>query len=513
MFAEALFWTAMFSVVLTVNGRGCIFKDNIETSSANTIIGLPLLFQYEDCSQSSQLYRYTTLYFTNYFAQNTSVDYHVVSDGATRFCDTEDQYIYKDVHSYKLPLSNPRYCIRGVNASVVKFISDSSVSTTAISLTQQGVTAFSMFPEKEVNVNATHPYEYYLIYGVAKQKEGTAEQAGAMLARLPETSFKIYPATEIDYVLDKHSSFKTTADAQEYEGLSSLCGSLWMKPRTKPFSNQTFSLSGTKVIANNSVSVYTGKAKITLRSTFSTEGFVTHQMPPVDQWGTTYVADLSPIKLYNNKGKENVIATFSIISVNATNVTFHYHNNTVSIVVKEFNLTPQRETHVPVLQAQSEVQSFTHVLIESEEPILVLMEIHSETKEVYSSILLQSVQWFSKQQTIVLAHPSELKNTRYYATVIVPKQFYDTSEIQVSDTDSGLRSTLSEYEYFDSNDVITGRAYVLVHLKPQLQNGSESKTILIQHTNACAKVGVTLHAIGSQTSYSYGGGYIASKAT
>ena len=109
----------------------------------------------------------------------------------------------------------------------------------------------------------------------------------------------------------------------------------------------------------------------------------------------------------------------------------------------------------------------------------MLFEIYSAS-QLYSSVLVQPVEWFSKQQEIVLSRTERSQHQDFFVSVTIPQKYFQPVEILIRNVTSERVTTLEEYDYFDGTSSNV-EGYAVFHLlldRKSLAQDSEVLTCL-----------------------------------
>ena len=393
---------------------------------------------------------------------------------------------------------------------------DSSMTVTANFKSLECLNVFSTLPLSGAQVQ--EKYEYYLLYG-SFRPEGSLEAMtlneaeGLRFIELEEydvsRSLQIVPTDDVLvlYSITSGSPRRIAANSNYTQVLKQL-DTVWMEQAAESCGGPASGLSGTKIVATAETAIFSATAeKCNSPKNFSYDSTIAHQMPPVYKWGSTYIIDLLVLSVMEHY-MESINVTFSILTAEEDNVVemqWYLLDGTDS----------EPETYQPSIGKRLTVETpaktasrYRNVYIKGSRPILLLFEIYSAS-QLYSSVLVQPVEWFSKQQEIVLSRTERRSQHQdFFVSVTIPQKYFQPAEILIRNVTSERVTTLEEYDYFDGTSSNV-EGYAVFHLLLDRKSlAQDSEVLTINHTSRCALIGATVFAPGELLSYGYSGGYV-----
>ncbi len=482
-----------------------------------TNVFLPLLFHYDNCPEHDTL-RNLLLHLETH-PLNTSQNYDYVhrtnkgdnflADGFS-FHPPDTVYITTELHLTHTDI--PRsYCEGNAFGAVMEVTAVPSLSSIAIYHTPystQELAVFAYVPE--LNEFEFEEYSYHLLFGSRKAHE---MQGLAIAAVYSQTSVSLLGITEDILVLRNgmaplHIHAATEASKTFLMELNKV---LWLEAAARNCSNVTETLNSIVIVSDKPLAVNTAKVECENSLQFSFSGRVIHQLPSVENWGTNFIGDTAAF--------ENLtycIITLHLLSARDTSIdlVWYYHRRNGSFIE---NITLHANTALPVSNNLSDI---THFIIDSysQEKLLVIYEVQcysniSGQMELYSSVLLQPVEWFSSVQSVYHYLPTiEMQRQEQHISLSISKQDFNITEIELVAKGNALSST-EEYIFYplstfeDHYTTFETESFYLLHL---VITTAEFGTLhSLRHSNSCARMGVSTFSYGDtpQTRMSYSNGY------
>ena len=200
----------------------------------------------------------------------------------------------------------------------------------------------------------------------------------------------------------------------------------------------TSDLSGTKIIANKPVSVFSGHRCAYVPYSYGTCGYLIEQIPPTTYWGTTYyIAPLATRTSYTIK----VLAAFD-----STNITISCNGTIESNSVNE-------KSHVTKTLDNQE-----YCIIYANKKVLVAQFSGKNSEDPSMTLVPASNNFISKFQFPTFDHPTDSYYYPTYVNIIVMAEYYQPESIHM--VTGGLQMSLNTQEWtpFRINNVIEAYA-------------------------------------------------------
>lgn len=203
-------------------------------------------------------------------------------------------------------------------------------------------------------------------------------------------------------------------------------------------------------------------------------------------------------------------------------------DSTVQVVWYHVGNVTTNETYILAAEIAQTVttdgSNITHFYVSSKHNLLVVYEIYSilnatNETEVYSSVLLQPVEWFSHVQTIYRYPPhGHMEGHHHCINVLVQREHFIPHQIQLilkytNDSQDIYSDTLQSFSSYYS--LYEAGKYVLIHLDITAAGLDADERIMhsIQYKHMQEKLGATVYSVGESQGYglSYSNGYIRNK--
>ena len=243
------------------------------------------------------------------------------------------------------------------------------------------------------------------------------------------------------------------------------------------YMESTSDLSGTKIIANKPVSVFTGHRCAYVPYNYGNCGYLIEQIPPTTSWGTSYyVAPLATRTSYTIK----VLAAYD-----STNVTISCNGTAVSYSVNE-------KSHVTKTLDNQE-----YCIIYANKKVLVAQFSGKNNEDPSMTLVPTSNNFISKFQFPTFDHPTDSYYYPTYVNIIVMAEYYQPDSIHM--VTGGLQMSLYTQEWtpFRINNVIEAYA-----TKVSVLHG----IVEITHNNVTALMTVLVYGVTARNSYMHFGG-------
>ena len=374
--------------------------------------------------------------------------------------------------------------------------------------------SFAMYPVCKDDTRCTHTaraqYHYYVLFGSVYGRENTSILDGITIQMHQKTEIAIQLSGEA------HALNNTVEDPINQHFIpndqSNIYTTLWIEPKVSSCVRvNPRSLEGTLIVSNKPITVFTNRAKCKGSMEFSYESQVVHQMPEVKDWGTTFIIDTQQINMIPESIRNDIVYEITIRTA--------HNGTTVNIIYYQYNKPPQVTTDklmtnnvYRVAHSASSMHGNSHIAIKASSPVLALYNIYSQNANMYYSVLLQPVEWFSNKQTIILQHPTDNEVYQYHISVVVPKEHYNPMDIQITESKDLCQSTpvLNYKGFIWSSKESYG--YVVFYIEPSITGGTDNVTqLLLWHIDPDVHIGATVFAYAGDLQYAYSNGYTLSK--
>ena len=505
-----------------------ITLETLDGRGPNSGLAIPMLYPYRDCNSSALGSFDYKLFISESRKEITTFD------GYTTSAPNSYQIMYQDTFSYTYYWSffnsqdarnSPEYqCDNSVFGLYILFLYNPTISLVATFSTPTFFQVFAALPLPLVTFIAdetalVQQYDYIVMF----QSHGDPFLDGLAISVVQEnTTFDINTITDLIALRnakEEHVILKNGTSVERFSNLH-LFEVLWLEPMTNNCTPTSHTLKKTKITSNKPLAVFTTKVKCNDTGEFSYDSQLVHQMPPVSKWGMNFILDMQQANIIPPSHKQNLHYKLTILpsSNYTTNVTIDYyyldhqlHPN--SLHTEKYSTSSDEELRIPVTQPLIS-DSLSHFHIHTSDPILTMYEIYSLAGgNISYSILLQPVEWFSRQQTIILSHPQPSSEYRFHVGMVTPKIHFDPRLIYVKNVhQSSPPEPLSTYRSYDGKVFYT-TDYVVLYLEITVYNESSNEThLLLQHSNPSGVLGATVYSYAEGgMDYAYSNGYILGK--
>ena len=238
------------------------------------------------------------------------------------------------------------------------------------------------------------------------------------------------------------------------------------------------------------------------------------QLPPVSRWGKLHVTDLKKLALFSeDDSMQFFIVSFSILSSARSEVTIScYGTVDDETICKAAQVVGKGEVWRYELHLKTMLQAEV-VVIEGDDPILVLHEVYSQGSE-YHSELLQPAEWHLRKQMVPILYPlgpvepESNPDLAFAISLVVPNQLVETEYVTVWDNrESRSPSNLDEYRLISSytHTRVHGHTLIRIMLDPA---GYDRKDYILQfamNSTETTMFGASVFAFGG---YAFSNGYV-----
>lgn len=288
---------------------------------------------------------------------------------------------------------------------------------------------------------------------------------------------------------------------------------LWVEPRINGTEFES-SLSGTVVSSSTPLSVFTNSAMLDDASPpggFQYDSQLVHQMPERSQWGKHFIINPREFEVLPEDIRPCLTHEITIVSYKVENKILLRSDSLSTQLVTPTRAISYEHYEYTLHYTQAEIAAMGYLELVSASPLVVLHTVYIDPHppscqySIYYSTLVQPVEWYANKQIVVLVHPKENATYQYLISVVVPSEDSNPADILESKPGEHCQGVpLSDYH--------TSRHkagdYALLTYKRSIVSSVETKTsLLLRHSNANTRIGVTVYAYAEDVQYSYSNGY------
>lgn len=292
---------------------------------------------------------------------------------------------------------------------------------------------------------------------------------------------------------------------------------VWIQPRIIDCNQEIPSLQGTEIRSTRGVAVYVAEAECNMTKGDRGFGYVGNPMyslPPVTKWGTKFFIDLSHLQNLKHLVRKELAALFHMVTNEDTEilVTAYTPGNKLPVCSEIHKLEADQPLTINIKET-----IYTYLILQSSNPVLVMYEVCEEVSgEPYFSTLLQPVEWFAQQQSLLLSHSLVSQVEQYYITLVVTgEKSYDIKNIQIQR--EGDEQLVSLLDYFHTSDISSYSidsfdGIIVVSMAVDSETlGSNDTHILVKAEDVCMKIGASVMYYGAHSGYAHTNVYILGK--
>ena len=240
----------------------------------------------------------------------------------------------------------------------------------------------------------------------------------------------------------------------------------------------TSDLSGTKIVSNKPVSVFSGHRYAYVPYNDGNRGHLIEQIPPTTSWGTTYyVAPLATRNSYTIK----VLAAYD-----STKVTMYCNGTAQSYSLNEKGHTTRT------------LDNQEYCAIHANKKVLVAQFSGKNGEDPSMTLVPATNNFVSRFQFPTFHHPSESYYYPTYVNVIVMAQYYQPASIYIVTGGSKRQLNKHKWKPFIVNNVI--EAY---STKVSVLHG----IVEIIHTDVTALMTTMVYGVAARNGYMHPGGF------
>ena len=237
-------------------------------------------------------------------------------------------------------------------------------------------------------------------------------------------------------------------------------------------------LSGTKIIANKPVSVFSGHRGAYVPYSDGNRGYMIEQIPPTTSWGITYyVAPLATRNSYTIK----VLAAHD-----NTNVTVYCNDTAQSYSLNEKGHTTRT------------LDNQEYCAIHSNKEVLVAQFSGKNGEDPSMTLIPATNNFVSRFQFPTFHHPSSSTNYPAYINIIVMAQYYQPKSIYLTTGGSKRSLDTQEWTPFRINNIVEAYATKVTVLHGIVE---------IIHTDVTALMTTVMYGITARNGYMHPGGF------
>ena len=149
---------------------------------------------------------------------------------------------------------------------------------------------------------------------------------------------------------------------------------------------------------------------------------------------------------------------------------------------------------------------YTYLIIRSSTPVLIFYEL---CEPCFSS-LLQPVEWFTRQQSLLLSHSLVPQVEQYYITLVItaPKS-YSIKDIHIQR--EGYEQSVPLLEYFHSGDITSYSFEHVMVVSVAVGSktlGSNDTYLVAKSLDACMEIGASIVYYGEYGGYGHTNTYV-----
>lgn len=290
---------------------------------------------------------------------------------------------------------------------------------------------------------------------------------------------------------------------------------VWMQPRITSCTQAIPSLQGTVIRSTRGMAVYIAEAECNVTTADRGFGYVgnpIYPLPPSRKWGTTFVTDL--VHLQNQLVRKELAALFHMVAEEDTEiiVTAYTPGNRIPVCSTKYKLEADQPLTINI-----EETLYTYLILQSSNPVLIVYEVYEKVSSgSYFSTLLQPVEWFTQQQSVLLSHSLVPQVEHYYITlVITASKSYDIKNIQIQR--EGYKDLVPLLEYFHHSDISSYSIDSLNHIMvvsvavDSETLGSNDTYLIAKSQDACMKLGASVVHYNEHSSYAHTNAYVLGK--
>ena len=405
--------------------------------------------------------------------------------------------------------------------AVTSYIADDPTVMSIVShKVQERVDVYSSLPISEVKAETpdSFMYEYTVVHG--KSRSGTVSAVAITIPPSNDCTYMtITPSVDVlVYRARDRDEFVNTTLANTTIKVNCLLQFevVWIEPRINNCEKDKPKLQGTVIRSTVDVAISIGEAECNVTKGdrgFGYVGNLIHALPPKNRWGKTFVTDFSHLQNHLSEERPEVLFHVTVgNSKEATIVFIRYKPGEVKpIHSTEYKLESDEPTTIKL-----EEDMHTHITIQSSSPALIVYEVYSKVSGgSYYSTLLQPVEWFTWQQSLLLSHTLVPQVGIYYITLVIKanSEHYNITKIQIENASDQQLIPLLDYTPFRTGNIgsypIGNSGYTIVTIAVNSEElGSNDMYVVVKSMDYCTKLGASVMYHGEKSSYAHTNAYV-----
>lgn len=505
----------------------------------SSYFGQPMIFPYGNCSAVPSP-QSLTIYYSNMLNYSTSLGGFMIGGSApilaigpisvdrlailNLITPTElASEFHHCLHYYcdqTQAIGSVRESVRGictVSDSVTAFASVIAEDPTVMSLVshkiRERVYVYSSIPVEEEVYNSsaqnTFTYKYMVLHG--KPRNSSIPAVAITFPTVDTECANISITTTVDALIYRarhRDEFVQSTYANTTLVVKCLTSFevVWIEPRISSCKQETPSLQGTVIRSTTSMAVYVAEADCNVTRDDRGFGYVGHpiySLPPSRKWGTTFVTDLGRLQQHPIRRELHVAALFHTVADEDTEITVTAYSpgNKLPVHSKKYELKAEQPLTINVGET-----TYTYLIIRSSIPVLIVYELcEKKSDKPYFSSLLQPVEWFSRQQSLLLSRSLVPQVEQYYITLVIttPKS-YNIKDIHIQR--EGYEQSVPLLEYFHSGDITSYSIEQVLVVSVAVDSktlGSNDTYLIAKSLDACMEIGASVVYYGEHSGYGH----------
>ena len=239
-------------------------------------------------------------------------------------------------------------------------------------------------------------------------------------------------------------------------------------------------LSGTKIVTNKPVSVFSGHRCANVPNGYGNCGYLIEQIPPTRFWGKVYyVAPLATRRSYTIK----VVAAYhgTYVTINCNGTSHSYSLN-------------ERDHTTRTLDNQE------YCAIHANKKVLVAQFSGKNGEDPSMTLIPATNNFVSRFQFPTFHHPTVSYNYKTYVNIIVMAQYYQPNTIYLTTGGSKRSLNTEEWTPFRVNNIVEAYA-----TKVAVSQG----VVEIIHTDVTALMTTMVYGVAARNGYMHPGGFFS----
>ena len=513
------------------------------TALNSTHFGLPMIFPYGNCSAVPSP-QSLTIYYSNMLNYSTSLGGFLIGGSAPIVTigptSVDDSAIVKLITAAP-QASEFHHCLHyycdqtpeigsvqesggictdsdSITAFVSFIVEDPTVMSLVSHKIEKRVYTYSAIPVEEQVHNSstsdqnTHTHKYVVLHGKPRNTTipavtitfPTVSTECANITITPKVDALIYRACHRDEFVQS-----TAANTSLVVSCLKHFEVVWIQPRIESCKQQSPSLQGTVIMSTKGMAVYIAEAECNETRGDRGFGYVgnpTYSLPPSRKWGTTFVTDLG--HLQHHLVRKELAALFHMVAEADTEVfvTVYTPGRKLSVRSEIYKLEADQPLTIDV-----EETMYTYLTLKNSNPVLIVYEVYEKASgKPYLSSLLQPVEWFTQQQSLLLSHSLVPQVEQYFITLVItaPKS-YDIKDIHIQREGYGQLVPLQEYFHTSDIGLYSLDHTIVVSVAMDSKTlGSNDTYLIAKSQDACMEIGASVVHYGEHSGYAHTNAYV-----